>query len=680
MKRLLKSGLSVVLFFADIFLLKAQTNFPPFFTIDRTKGCPGMLVNMQYAFDDSVSSNSNYRPFWLWFNPNIRLYQSVSTPGLVEITGNSLRFFQPSPRIGGAVQHYGIDVEANVLTGRLDFVYNNQNYRRQPYEIQVLEPQTPQYQIFLGDDFRVKIVFPSGNTRYYDEFEIALSSGETFVVPLSQTEYIYTKQGTHTIKVTGRFAGNNNTGGNCGTSVVSLTTYNRLPTPFPPSFTWSNGSLIFNLSDSDLKPYVNYQLQIRDLSGNIVQTQNIAGSANPVTSLTVDLSDDLRPYSIVLQPIDCCNSDTQDRLSEAVTYLPIRANTSPATGNIQLAWQAYPDSTLTSFRVNRNNRTIFLSSSNTVNQLLDTNLTCNTEYCYSITTEVRLHSGRNRTLTMNTTCARAVYQDSLPLPTLFFASVNDTGYIRVRWDSPIRTLQSATLTRHCDNLPEKNIPISKDKYYKDDEVNPTEQPYCYTIQTADSCGNISRKGANTCTVWLTTFKNDNGHNVLNWTPFVGFGDSAKYILEVVDNQNQIFKAISLDSGTFSYIDTDEELIKLGEYQYRICVRAGNSLWVSYSNKVDVIERLKVDVPNAFSPNADALNDRFKPIIYNYNSYHLEIFNRWGTMIYQADHADKGWDGTVGNQPAPIGVYTYQLFVIDLNGRKIQKNGMFVLIR
>lgn len=69
------------------------------------------------------------------------------------------------------------------------------------------------------------------------------------------------------------------------------------------------------------------------------------------------------------------------------------------------------------------------------------------------------------------------------------------------------------------------------------------------------------------------------------------------------------------------------------------------------------------VPNAFSPNQDGLNDFFRPAIpssCNISGYALQVFNRWGTLIYAGYSSGMGWDGTIRGQPADAGTYFYRL--------------------
>lgn len=56
--------------------------------------------------------------------------------------------------------------------------------------------------------------------------------------------------------------------------------------------------------------------------------------------------------------------------------------------------------------------------------------------------------------------------------------------------------------------------------------------------------------------------------------------------------------------------------------------------------------LTIYVPNAFSPNNDGINDLFYPIVNGLDptEYKLEIYDRWGELVYETtDHKDK-WDG------------------------------------
>jgi gliding motility-associated-like protein len=63
-------------------------------------------------------------------------------------------------------------------------------------------------------------------------------------------------------------------------------------------------------------------------------------------------------------------------------------------------------------------------------------------------------------------------------------------------------------------------------------------------------------------------------------------------------------------------------------------------------------------PNAFTPNGDGLNDFFRPVGANITRYKLQIFNRWGIMIFESKDISSGWNGYFKGSMAAPDVYTF----------------------
>lgn len=67
---------------------------------------------------------------------------------------------------------------------------------------------------------------------------------------------------------------------------------------------------------------------------------------------------------------------------------------------------------------------------------------------------------------------------------------------------------------------------------------------------------------------------------------------------------------------------------------------------------------KYFVPNAFSPDFDGVNDQLSMLTNcEFSSFEMQIFDRWGNLVYQSDDPTQAWDGTVGGQVAAQGIYT-----------------------
>jgi len=67
------------------------------------------------------------------------------------------------------------------------------------------------------------------------------------------------------------------------------------------------------------------------------------------------------------------------------------------------------------------------------------------------------------------------------------------------------------------------------------------------------------------------------------------------------------------------------------------------------------------VPNVFTPNLDKKNPTFFPVGYNIVAGNMQIWNRWGEMIYYTDDFNKGWDGTYQGRECPIDAYVYIIY-------------------
>lgn len=89
--------------------------------------------------------------------------------------------------------------------------------------------------------------------------------------------------------------------------------------------------------------------------------------------------------------------------------------------------------------------------------------------------------------------------------------------------------------------------------------------------------------------------------------------------------------------------------------------------------------------NAFTPDGDNLNDRFRPRFEcPPASVHFAIFNRWGDKVFETSDPDTpGWDGAVNAEPAPTDVYLWVLeYEVSIDGRlekKLEK-GEITLLR
>lgn len=105
----------------------------------------------------------------------------------------------------------------------------------------------------------------------------------------------------------------------------------------------------------------------------------------------------------------------------------------------------------------------------------------------------------------------------------------------------------------------------------------------------------------------------------------------------------------------------------------------------------VEESCAIVFPNAFKPLTsgsgdgsydlnDVDNTVFHPVHAGMDEYELDIFNKWGELIFHSEDISKGWDGYVNNKLAPMDVYVWRVKSRCVNGQLIEKSGDVTLIR
>lgn len=105
----------------------------------------------------------------------------------------------------------------------------------------------------------------------------------------------------------------------------------------------------------------------------------------------------------------------------------------------------------------------------------------------------------------------------------------------------------------------------------------------------------------------------------------------------------------------------------GEYQVTLIAYSPTGCVDTAWTTITVYEELIYYVPNTFTPDGDNFNPTWKPIftsgfdIYDYN---LQIYNRWGEVIFESNNYQIGWDGSYGSngeiQMCQDGVYVWRV--------------------
>lgn len=106
----------------------------------------------------------------------------------------------------------------------------------------------------------------------------------------------------------------------------------------------------------------------------------------------------------------------------------------------------------------------------------------------------------------------------------------------------------------------------------------------------------------------------------------------------------------------------------GKFPIHLRVENRFGCWDEITKELIIGSEYNMFVPNAFTPNGDGLNDVFAPVALGVNDedYSLQIFNRWGQIIFESNSLSRPWDGRIQStgELAPGGVYIWKIIAND----------------
>lgn len=125
--------------------------------------------------------------------------------------------------------------------------------------------------------------------------------------------------------------------------------------------------------------------------------------------------------------------------------------------------------------------------------------------------------------------------------------------------------------------------------------------------------------------------------------------------------------------------------KSGTYNVTITNACGSSTATVDVQVAEFNNGCDIQIPTAFSPNDDGINDRIEAITDCIDNelinYEFKIYDRWGQLIFKTNDLQKSWDGYFRGTPAPMGVYVWFLdYDNPICGKQLRRKGNLTVIR
>jgi len=232
--------------------------------------------------------------------------------------------------------------------------------------------------------------------------------------------------------------------------------------------------------------------------------------------------------------------------------------------------------------------------------------------------------------------------------------------------------------------------------FTDIDVNANSTHYVYKIETINSCGDLKLKSNIGKTIWLKAESDGVGaKNTLTITKYddwLGREDVYEIYRSIggIWGSSPIATLLPFSDTTLFYDHIIDITEGDGEFCYKVIAKENNIIHVgglvpatSTSNESCVIQQPLLYVPNAFVP-LSPHNYEFKPVLTfsDPQAYLLQIYNRWGQLIFETKDINEGWNGAVNNsgKMSQVDSYVYLIKFKSADGEEHSKRGVVSLLR
>ena len=529
-------------------------------------------------------------------------------------------------------------------------------------QVTVFQPLNPDFKIFTCENHGASIQI---SPDQYDLHKIYYTAIDSITVAqgVEVPPFIY-PPGNHSITVKGLHTGSKE---NCPETSRSFTTIqNLLPSEFDRVGVLEKNSTSGKIElQYALAPDVVYELQkAENFPAGFQFLSYLENASSSIIVDSIDTEDNIQIFRIAAY--DAC----QEKYLYSDTISTITISVTAENSQNKIQWNSFPLN-FSQYQMGRNLLPFQVFNNVTQNIYIDHEVECFKTYCYFIQ-----YTNQNGGLSLSDTVCVDAFRLYYPPPIKnTTASVNDRE-IELSWDDPEYVMiTSYFIQRQVDDDVFATIDSTQVRQYTDNDLDTDTRSFCYRVNYLDECRNRSNLGDLTCTMLLTIEDNQ----LMEWNGYTGWKNGVgQYIVEVYDENGILQDEVNTGLNKW-YEDSAFLLHQINQYRVRAESNDSPSL-IAYSNFVIKQVESILWVPNSFTPNGDGLNDYFKPEGTQMKQFLLQIYTRYGDLIFTTEDQNQGWDGTYNGKEMPSVTYIYKMKATDELDKKYNNTGQLLLIR
>ncbi|QQS31320.1 MAG: PKD domain-containing protein [Sphingobacteriales bacterium] len=211
----------------------------------------------------------------------------------------------------------------------------------------------------------------------------------------------------------------------------------------------------------------------------------------------------------------------------------------------------------------------------------------------------------------------------------------------------------------------------------------TEYTFSFTVSASENCGAGNTTVVSCMTEQYICLTESIGATLSADLLLVQYGEPVTLSVNAFGLWGSLTYEWTAGGLPFACQDSICTFYPLDPTTYTVLVTDIFGCTASASIDIDVRMPNRMLIPNAFSPNGDAINNIFRVAGYNIESYRLSVWNRMGQKVYDGGYTSdisQGWDGRYHGKDAELGVYNYIANVRYKDGTEENLKGNVTLIR
>lgn len=290
----------------------------------------------------------------------------------------------------------------------------------------------------------------------------------------------------------------------------------------------------------------------------------------------------------------------------------------------------------------------------------------------------------------DTAGAVPLYQTLLPSTQNIRATVINNSSVLLQWTKRIYKTPFSYVIYRSKNDENKYSLVGEtsinDTQFVDTKVDVQNDSYTYITYLKDECGVLgpASNKAKSIVLKINITRDDMVlyKPTMKWNKYEEWNSGVeKYKVDFYVDSNHTYSQIGITQADVTELTHDYLNLNMDDYCYRITAyQKDSNQIVSESNIGCVNTEPRLFAPNAFTVTHDNLNEKFDVKGVFVKEYKLEIYNRWGQLLFTSYDMDNKWDGTYNNQAMPSDVYVYKAWGRGKKGKEISIQGNVTLLR